>query len=362
MEPYIPEKLPLNSINWDSLLEKIIQANTDLAEYNGMLMGINNPDLLLTPLRTQEAVLSSKIEGTQATLEDVLRYEADPIEATEKKEDIIEILNYRKAMNHAVTSMKEKPVNLNMIKDIHGILLTSVRGKTKKPGEFRKDQNYIGKMGEGIEYAAYIPPNPLMLDECLNNFINYFHFAERDRLVQAAIMHAQFEIIHPFDDGNGRIGRLLIPLFLYENQKIFQPYFYISAYFDQNRETYYSGLKAISDHKDWTGWIKFFLTAITTQALKNSSKVLKIMLLYKKLKEELPAIINTKYIMGIIDTIFKMPLITNAEFSKVSKIPQASTARVINDLTKNKILVEVRKGTGRRAKIVAFDELIKIIA
>lgn len=363
MEPYVPEKLPIGSINWDNLFERANLATAMLSKYDGMLIGINNPEILLSPMTTQEAVLSSKIEGTQATLEDVLRFEADPAAtiADEKRDDIVEIINYRKAMFHAVKAMEEKPVNLNMIKEMHGILLKSVRGKDKRPGNFRKDQNHIGPPGSTMANATYVPPIPLILDECLNNFINYFHAEERNKIVQTAILHAQFEIIHPFSDGNGRVGRLLIPLFLYGNKLIKSPVFYISAFFDRNRDEYYYRLKSISESKDWMGWIEFFLTAIIEQAKENMDKINNILQLREKIKNSMESYKTGKYAIKTLDTIFKMPLFTNPEFANTSGIPPASVARIISELTKNGVIHEIRKGAGRRPKLNAFEELLLII-
>src|SRR3989338_8013734 len=201
-KPYVPQSLPLESVDWVRFITLIGQANAEMARYDGTLEGIVNPRVLLSPLITKEAVISSKIEGTQASLEEVLQYEASPDVKNEKYDDIQEIINYREAMRFAIQWMKEKPITLNLIKEMHGILLDSVRGKDKGRGNFRTGQNYIGKPGAPIEQARYIPPDPLILMEHLSNFEKYFHYDEKDRLVQLAMIHAQFEIIHPFLDGN----------------------------------------------------------------------------------------------------------------------------------------------------------------
>src|SRR3989338_1678207 len=284
MKPYIPERLPLQSLDWVRFITLIGQANAELARYDGILQGIINPAVLLSPLTTKEAVISSKIEGTQASLEEVLQYEASPDVKTEKYDDIREIINYREAMRFSVQWMKKKPITLNLIKEMHGILLDSVRGKDKGRGNFRTGQNYIGKPGAPIEQATYIPPSPLVLMDHLTNFEKYIHYDEKDRLVQLATVHAQFEIIHPFLDGNGRLGRILIPLFLYEKQVLHSPMFYISEYLESNRDEYYARLKAISEEKAWDDWIEFFLRAIIEQAKANSVKAKSILDLYEKKK------------------------------------------------------------------------------
>jgi len=223
-QPYKPQKLPLDSIDWGSLVDLIARANAALARYDGMLETMVNPTLLLSPLTTQEAVLSSRIEGTQATLEEVLEFEADPTRKIEpsKYADIQEIINYSKAMQHAVTLLKTKALCLNLIKELHAILLDSVRGANKARGEFRRIQNWIGPPGCSIEEATFVPPSPDVLPQALDNWEKYIHYNEKERLVQLAIVKAQFELIHPFLDGNGRIGRMLVPLFLYEKKLLSQ--------------------------------------------------------------------------------------------------------------------------------------------
>ena len=215
------------------------------------LQGIINPQVLLSPLTTNEAVLSSRIEGTQASLVEVLEFEASPKVdiQTEKQKDIQEIINYRQAIGMAVEWLEEKPVTLNMIKEIHSILLDSVRGKDKGRGRFRTVQNWIGRPGTPMECAEYVPPEPMRLMEFLSNLEKYIHYEGKDPLVQLAIVHAQFEIIHPFVDGNGRVGRILAPLFLYEKRVLSSPMFYISQYLETNRNLYYDCLKAISQDR-----------------------------------------------------------------------------------------------------------------
>lgn len=218
MKPCTPETLPLESLDWEKFIRLIGSANFELARYEGILQGIPNPAVLLSPLTTHEAVLSSKIEGTQATLDEVLEYEASMITDEQKYEDIKEILNYRQSMVFAVEWLKTKPITLDLFCEIHSILLDSVRGQNKLRGSFRKLQNYIGSPGSPIEEATFIPPSPERVVEFLTNLENYIHYEEKDTLVQLAIVHAQFEIIHPFLDGNGRLGRILIPLFLFEKK------------------------------------------------------------------------------------------------------------------------------------------------
>jgi Fic family protein len=216
MGPYIPEHLPLKNLDYARLFGIVGRANAALARYDGLLQGIVNPQVMLSPLTTQEAVLSSKIEGTQATLDEVLEHEAGIEVEQEKQKDIQEIVNYRTALTSARDYLADRPISLGLLREMHKILLDSVRGQDKSPGEFRKEQNWIGPYGVTFEQATFVPPSPFQLMNHLEQWETYLRGNDIDNLLQAGVVHAQFELIHPFKDGNGRIGRLLIPLFLYQ--------------------------------------------------------------------------------------------------------------------------------------------------
>lgn len=361
MNPYVPEKLPLKPLDWISFIPLIGKANSELARYDGILKGMVNPLILLSPLTTQEAVLSSKIEGTQATLEEVLEHEASPKKGNEKTVDIQEILNYRQAMIYAVEHLKERPLNLNLCKQIHYGLLDSVRGRNKSRGEFRRTQNWIGKPGEPVEKATYVPPPPDRVTEFMSNLEEYIHYKEKDRLVQLSIVHAQFEIIHPFLDGNGRVGRILIPLFLVEKKMLSSPVFYISAYLDENQDIYYERLNNIHKNNNWDEWIVFFLEAVIAQAKNNTSKALAILNLYEEMKQEIVQIVRTQFSMQALDTLFERPILNSTFFITSSGIPKASAIRILQELKRKGILETIEEGSGRRPTVMAFRRLIDII-
>lgn len=363
MKPQIPDNLPLKDIDWTRFVSLIGTANAEVARYDGILHGIINPQVLLSPLTTKEAVLSSKIEGTQATLEEVLEFEALPSvdEGSEKYKDIQEIINYRKSVRFAVDWLGKKPITLNMIKKAHSILLDSVRGRDKARGRFRTSQNWIGKPGTPIEEASYVPPNPLKLMAYLSNFEKYIHFDEKDRIVQLAIVHAQFEIIHPFLDGNGRVGRILIPLFLYEKGLLISPMFYVSEYFEAHRDKYYDRLKDITKGKNWEEWIEFFLEAVIEQAKINIQKAKSIISLYEQKKEEVTSITRSQYVIKILDALFDKPIFRSTDFIQETGISKPSAMRCLKLLEKKGLLSTLREGSGRRAKILIFSELIEIV-
>lgn len=358
MKPFIPEKLPVKDLNWPSFVSLIGKASIALGRYDGLIRGIPNPLLLLTPLSTQEAVMSSKIEGTQATLEDVMEYEASSKSTSKQDHDIAEILNYVSAMSHSVEILSKKPINLNLIRQIHSILLDSVRGKDKARGEFRKEQVHIGGYGTPLEEATYVPPPPEHVMDLMSNLEHYIHSEEKEKLVQLAIIHGQFEIIHPFLDGNGRVGRILIPLFLEQAGILDYPVFYISSYFDLHREEYYNRLNSITSDGDWEGWIKFFLSALNEQAIGNTTKVRSILGMYTQMKQDLPSYLKSRYTIQALDAIFQRPLFNVDEFARVSGIPKISAYQIINTIREKGVLRIYREGAGRRPRILIFHQLI----
>ena len=362
MDTYQPDLLPLKSIDWTAHISLVGKANAQLARYDAMLQNIVNPGVLLSPLTIQEAVLSSRIEGTQASMEEVLEYEANPKEELEpsKYADIQEIINYRKAMGLAVTKLKERPLCLNLIRELHAVLLDSVRGRDGNPGEFRRMQNYIGLPGTPIEEAIFVPPSPEDITQTLYNWENYLHYPEKDTLVQLAVVKAQFELIHPFLDGNGRIGRMLIPVFLFAKKQLSSPVFYMSTYLESHREIYYQRLQAISREGDWNGWISFFLTALIEQAKININKTREILELYNQMKQRIPEITRSQYAIQAIDALFDRPIFQVSDFITRSAIPKDSARRMINALRKENIIKSLRPGRGRRAAILSFPVLVDI--
>ena len=362
-QPYRPRRLPLSNIDWASHVTLIAKASAALARYDGILETMVNPALLLSPLTTQEAVLSSRIEGTQATLEEVLEFEADPKRRVEpsKAADIQEIINYRQAMQFAVEQLRKRPLCLNLIKELHAILLNSVRGANKARGEFRRIQNWIGPQGCSMEEATFIPPSPDILPQALDNWEKYLHYDEKERLVQLAVIKAQFELIHPFLDGNGRIGRMLIPLFLYEKRILSQPMFYLSAYLERNRQPYYQALNAVSEKDDWNDWIRFFLTAVMEQARENTRKARAILELYEEMKQKVPAITRSQYAIQSIDALFRKPIFTVTDFANHSAIPLATAKRIIEALKKEKLIGTIEEGKGRRSGRLVFESLLRLV-
>jgi Fic family protein len=361
MNPFIPDTLPLKKLDWSWFLPLIGRSNGAVARYDGLLQSLPNAALLLSPLTTQEAVLSSRIEGTQATLEDVLKYEAQPEATTQRIEDIQEVINYRKALRSAVSELSRRPLSLNLLKRTHSILLSNVRGKNRATADFRKVQNWIGAPGSTMENARYVPPAPDKLMDALDNFEKYIHYDEKDPLVQLAIIHAQFEIIHPFLDGNGRIGRIIIPLFLYEKEMLSSPMFYISAYFEKYRDEYYDRLNGITHSGKWDEWILFFLKAVEQQAQENSAKARKILELYNEMKEKIAEVARSQFAIQALDCLFDLPVFRSSIFQEKSRIPKPSAHRILSQLKDAKIISLLEEAKGRKAAVFVFDRLLEIV-
>lgn len=363
MEPFVPEKLPITSINWESLIPLIGRANRELARYDGILGVMPNPGVLLSPLTTQEAVLSSRIEGTQATFGEVLRFEAgEAPEGESRRLDIEEIFNYRYAMRVAEDELKTRPFTLNLLKKLHSILLDGVRGRDKSKGEFRKTQNWIGIPGSPIEKAQFIPPSPSSILEYMDNWEKYYHSDRPDPLVQLAIIHAQFEVIHPFLDGNGRLGRMIVPLFLLEKKILTHPMFYISAYLEDNRDEYVKHLRQLGIKEDaWDQWVKFFLETLIAQANKDATRSRSIFDLYEDLKTRVIDLTHSQYAIPMLDQMFRQPIFPSNIFNDIDGMPsKPSILTILKKLKNGGVLELIREGSGRRPQILALGELINI--
>src|SRR3984893_8763326 len=355
MDPFIPNILPLKQINWQVLVPQVGSANRALAYFNSILGTIPNQNVLLSPLTTKEAVLSSRIEGTQATLGEVFNFEAgeEPKEE-QRRQDIFEILNYRAALREAQVELKTRPFNLNLLLKLHEILLDSVRGRDKGRGSFRTSQNWIGKPRCPIEKADFMPPAPGDVARLLDNWEEYYHADELDPLVQLAIVHAQFEIIHPFLDGNGRLGRILVPLFLHEKRLLSRPMFYISSYLEAHRDEYVDRLRDLGRPKSWDRWIDFFLRAVTEQAKDNAAIARAIIELYERLKTKLIELTHSRYAVPLLDHLFDQPIFQSSQLTRHRQMPSLPTVmQMLRRLRNAGILKTVRKNRGRQAEIFA---------
>lgn len=360
MQPWIPGPLPPENLEIQRVVTLVGEANAALARYDGLLQGMVNPAVMLSPLTNQEAVLSSRIEGTQATVEEVLEHEAGQEYDAHKEADIREVQNYRKAMALATDYVRERPIRLGLIENLHRVLMDSVRGQDKEPGQFRSSQNWIGRAGCTMEEATFVPPNPLILRDHLQAWETYLEYADFDPLAQIAIVHAQFEILHPFKDGNGRIGRLLIPLFLFRKGRLSSPMFYLSAYLEAHRDEYYARLKAITVEDDWTGWVAFFLRAIVEQANTNTDRTRQILSLYEAMKKQVREVTRSQHSAALVDILFDRPIFRVSDFATRADIPKPTAHVLVRQLQEAGVLKTLREGAGRRPAIIAFPALLNL--
>jgi len=359
MKPHDPSPFPPVNLSLETVVALVGRANSCVSRYDGLLESLVNPQVLLSPLLMKEAELSSRIEGTIATANEVYQQEAGEEFEPEKTADIQEILNYRQTLRTAGDSISKGPISLHMIRQMHKNLMSGVRGESKNPGKFRETQNWIGPKGCSIEEATYVPPTPLKLNDHLEEFDAFVNVQDDsiDPIVQTALVHAQFELIHPFDDGNGRIGRLLIPLFLMKKNCLNSPSLYASGYLETHREEYYERLTRISRDNDWIGWITFFLKVLATQADSNLRLVRQIIDLYEQKKHQVTELLRSDRAIHIVDILFDTPVFKATDFHLRLDIQRQRAAMYVRKLKEANIVREIRPARGQKAAILSFEDL-----
>ncbi len=361
LDGFPPKK---GDIDWSRLGSLASKASLALGRYDGLLAGIPQTDILLSPLIVYEAASSSRIEGTNITMSEAFRIEAGADENVErsKRDDSEEVWNYREALNFSIKEIQDgKPISLHLLRQMHEILMKGVRGHDKSPGAFRDRQNWIGRPGCTIENAEFVPIPQEHLLSGLDRWMEYLKSPEDiDPLVQMAIVHFEFEALHPFRDGNGRLGRMLIPLFLYEREVLHSANFYMSDYLEEHRDMYTDKMRAISRDGEWTEWCAFFLEGIARQALKDQRKVDAMHDLYRDMQRQVSDITRSSHAVSAVEYIFTNPLFSGPEFISEAGIPKPTAQRILDVLRKENILATLRKGSGRRPGIYAFSSLLDI--
>ena len=357
---FIPHPLP-PVLSYDtSLIRLLSEAHRLLGELSGTGRLLANPYLLIAPYVRREAVSSSRIEGTQASLNDLFFFEASGSEKP-KVPDVREVKNYVLAMEYGIDRLKELPISIRLIGEIHRVLMEDVRGDHATPGEIRRSQNWVGPPGCSLQDATYVPPPVEEMKNALSDWEKYLHSdPDAPPLIQCALMHYQFEAIHPFLDGNGRVGRLLITFFLWEKGLLTQPLLYLSTFFDRFRDEYYSRLLAVSGCGDWQGWIEFFLRGVVNQAkdaISDAKKLIELHAEYRRRLETTKKIPESAY--RLIDEVFISPVLSIAGLSKKWNMPFNSVKTGVSRLTKIGIF---REATGRRRnKLFIAPELMELL-
>ncbi len=373
MRPFIPPELPIESIDYLALLPHIGRANRALAQYDGLVQNSPNPDIFLIPLARREALDSSRIEGLRSTLGEVFRFSEEQRDAIaeERGEDLKEIANYaatlRLARRLVEGELEDGSFTLDLLRKLHACLLDSVRGQRKSPGEFRDVQNWIARPGAPMERALFVPPAPDRVPEFLEKWRGFYHSEQPDVLVHAAVLHAQFELIHPFRDGNGRLGRILIPIFMYGKGVLSRPNFYLSTYLERHRGAYMGALRGLNTWPgDWNRWIAFFLQALSVQASEDCDKIREMTKLHGVLTRRSISLTRSPFATLVVDAIFERPVFSAPQISKAlaahGKPPSAQALRIIlKKLVDGKVLRIVEPGRGRRPATYDLPELMDLL-
>ncbi len=320
---FIPAALPPEPpLRLEGQLQALLsQADRALGRLDGSVQTLPNPELFVFMYVRKEAVLSSQIEGTQSSLQDLLAAEAEILGAGSAANDVDEVINYVAAMNHGLTRLEVLPVSIRLIREIHERLLRGVRGGRMTPGELRRSQNWIGPGGCGLAEASFVPPPPDFLPEALGAWESFLHAKDEiPALVRIGLCHAQFETIHPFLDGNGRVGRLLVTFLLTEGGILSKPVLYLSHYFKRHRQEYYERLQAVRDEGDWEGWLAFFLRGVAQTSAEAADTARRILLLREEHRAAIAAGLGRAAGKGlrVLETLYDRPILSVAEVERLT--------------------------------------------
>lgn len=349
---FVPLPLPPNPpvVMDDEMLTLASQADRALGRLDGSIQTLPDPDLFVFMYVRKEAVLSSQIEGTQSSLNDVLEAEAKVFSANRPR-DVNEVLNYIRAMNYGLGRLKELPVSVRLVREIHERLLKGVRGAERQPGELRQHQNWIGAEGTTISEATFVPPPHDKVPQALSELEKFLHNDDpMPALIKIGLAHAQFETIHPFADGNGRVGRLLIAFLLCERKILEKPVLYISYYFKRHRERYYTLLQAIRDDGDWETWLKFFLTAVAEVAAEATETARRIVGLRERHRRTIAESFGYTAANGftVLERLYSRPIISVNEVAKLTAVSFTAANTLTQRFVEHGILKEVTGRTRNR--------------
>jgi len=356
-EAFVPEPLSPEIVWTDRLIRSLSDADRLIGQLSGEGKQLPNPHLLIRPFIKREAVLSSKIEGTQATLGELLANDAGAI-VNRSPDDLREVGNYVTALDYGIKRLKTLPLSLRLIREVHEKLMEGVRGDHATPGEFRKTQNWIGPAGCTLQNATYVPPSPDLMMDCLGTWEQFLHVQKIPPLVQVGLLHYQFEAIHPFLDGNGRVGRLLIVLFLVERKVLTAPLLYISAFFEATRSEYYNLLLAVSRESNWNQWLEYFLNGIARMSEDVLSRTERINLLLQSWKER-TAGQKPKILFDVIDLLAENPFWSTKMISERLQVAFTTVQRAINVLVGKEVLSQV--DNAQRGRVFCANAIMKIL-
>lgn len=358
-------QFPPAAIDYSKLMQPLSSASAALARYDQMLKNMHNSEILLAPLRRQEAVVSSRIEGTVSTLDEVLRYEADredgdEIINTPHRSEAVEVFLYHQAMRRAQASIQDgAPISDFLIRSTHKVLLGFGRGRDMSPGEYKTEQNYL--VDRNRKRVLFIPITPERLRDGMELFHAFINDDSWETLTRIALAHVEFEALHPFKDGNGRIGRMLITLMLWKQGVISAPHYYVSGYLEEERDEYIDRMREVSRTGAWTEWCIFFFHALETQAYKSLQVSEDIHRLYEEMKRVFREVLASQWHTTALDFIFSQPVFRNNRFTGKSGIPRPTASRFTRALVERGLLTTLEPASGRRPALYAFEPLLKIV-
>jgi len=360
-EAYIPNPLA-PSITWSTkLINNLTNAERSIAKLEEVGQTFPVPHVLVRPFVQKEAVLSSQIEGTRTTFEGLLRHEARQLSFLEKDQDLHEVQNYIKALDYGLRRIQELPISMRLAREIHAILMKDVRGDLLTPGEIRRSQNWIGRPGATLENAQYIPPPVEDMKECLSDLEKYINGdSELPALIRIGLIHYQFEAIHPFLDGNGRIGRLLITLLLSTWKILTQPMLYLSIFFEKNRTEYYDRLLAVSQKGQWEEWLEFFLTGVHEQAEDAVEKINALNILRMKYQNLFEKERNQEKLVEVVDYFIGTPISSIGQILQGTELGSFSMIQGYFDKLVSFGFLEEITG-GKRNRIYLAREILEIL-
>ncbi len=361
---YHEGRFPPKALDYGRLVPGLVRTADAVARYDQMLKAMHNSEILLAPLRNQEAITSSRMEGTVSTMDEILRYEADYDEADPGAEyarrDVIETFLYQRALKRAQKAMQDgQPLSPYLIRTAHQMLLSFGRGADKSPGEYKTEQNYLADRAS--KRILFVPIAPERLQEGMDRLFAYIASSPDTPLLKAAIAHLEFEALHPFKDGNGRIGRMLVTLLMWSSQVISAPHFYLSGYLEEHKDRYIDTMRAVSASDDWTAWCEFFLEAMEQQAIRNLQVAESIRGLYEEMKPVFSDTLSSRWSTVAQDFVFTNPVFRNNRFTAGSGIPASSAARFSKILLERGLLKVVVEAAGRRPAMYAFEPLITLV-
>ncbi len=357
---FVPEPLPRNLDFPTKTIGLLSEAATAIGELKGVGRMLPNADLLIGSFLRREAVSSSRIEGIETTYEQLLLFEVESV-GMEVDSDRKEVVNYINALRYSLVRLKTLPVSLRLIRETHAKLLTGVRGEKDKPGEFRDRQNMIARSDDKPADARFVPPPVEHMNKALDDLEKYMAYPSGlPVLVELALIHYQFETIHPFLDGNGRMGRLLLTLLLCERNCLDSPLLYLSSYLEQQKKTYVDHLLAVSQSGDWFPWINFFLRGVAIQSRMAVEKAGELLSLWKNYRELIQTKYNSSNMLKLVDNLFDRPAITIRQVAEIEGVTFAAAQRHVDRLENDGVLREV---SGRsKNRVYVADRIVEIVS